>query len=299
MHGSIDSSRRLTAPIGGRKPKRRPPPSIGCRTSGAPLNHIASIHQQILEFVAGRPDLARGTGPYSSPFRGRLFDSTDGAAISRQLDAGARVDVLLMGSNPNVQDSSTKILDPALDSDLPGFAGLVASGGYGHLDAGGAPAWDPMRAGRGWQTWAALAREVAAADRVAFANYVPWGSPDLLSFFGEPRMDGPGVVAFCDRLNRRIVATLRPRLLLVPRSLAEHRLMARTCFALPAGRLRQLPAGAVTARRFGFATGRVERDGVGIPALFLPHPGSLRFGAGPRERLIGELLPVIRELLGS
>lgn len=125
--------------------------------------------------------LKRGTGSYSTPFRGSLFGETESAKIDATLQHMS-VDVLWMGSNPNVPQSLQAILDgDAHPAAYETFALQRKCGMFSEqlfIDGHSSRGWDPIHypAQRGWQFYSRLFASVGKLERVAMANFVVWGS---------------------------------------------------------------------------------------------------------------------------
>jgi hypothetical protein len=108
------------------------------------MNVFDSFNAKIRDFVE-RPEnarLRRGTGAYSAPFRGTLFGMDRAADVAPLVDREG-VDVLWLGSNPNVPTSVKYILDDTGD-DFPEFEDHLKAGLYA------SPGWDAKAVGRGW-----------------------------------------------------------------------------------------------------------------------------------------------------
>jgi hypothetical protein len=154
------------------------------------------------------------------------------------------------------------------------------------------------RVGGGWATYRdALKRVIpgSSTDAVAFANFIPWGSSLTKQFLGPLRAEHPrlldDVLAFADRLNVAIVQALRPRLLILPRSLADSPVLAST----PLGRAERTRREVKLSRSaFRFVIGTLERGDDAYPAAFLPHPSSLRTD---RERVANAMSEQLGRLL--
>ena len=128
------------------------------------------------------------------------------------------------------------------------------------------------------------------------ANVIPWGSPNLdalldpLNRFDEELFDR--VLKFSGQHLDRLVCTLNPRLVLVPRSFVEHKLIRETPHPLAVAAKSHVKGKpwVVGATRTGRA--RTLRwyqsflqhpDGRRTTLLFVPHPAALRVSAGHLE----------------
>jgi hypothetical protein len=241
------------------------------------------LNDALRAFVARHPRLRPGTGEYSVPFRGTLFGTNVASEVSARL-SDTRVDVLWLGSNPNVPSSVANILHAAGD-DHPRFEAHLGSGLYAPAPIGRTSAWEPATARGGWAVYlAALPRR----DRVAFANVIPWGSAVAGKFLDPLRKDAPelhdAVIRFSLEQLQRIKAAFRPRLMLVPFSVARSRSFAGTDLAERPDDESHLVPG--TTFRFRLRRGPV-------PTLFVRHPSSLRLTVDGRTAVTSALASVV------
>ena len=245
------------------------------------------LNESLRQFVELHPRLRAGTGEYSVPFRGTLFGTNDAAEVAAQL-ADTRVDVLWLGSNPNVPSSVANILHGAGD-DYPRFEQHLGSRLYSPAPVGKKTQWEPATARGGWSVYiAALPR----LDRVAFANVIPWGSSVAAAFLNPLRAADQdlhnAVIQFSLEQYREIEKAFRPRLLLVPYSVGRSPSFEATELA---GH-RDDEAHLVPGTRFRY---RLRRGPV--PMLFVPHPSALRLDRDAREAVVQALGAVVRESL--
>lgn len=281
----------------------RPPRGRGpwrVRHPGGPwratLSAIDGVHRMLLfdelndalrAFVARNPRLRPGTGEYSVPFRGTLFGTNVATEVAARL-ADARVDVLWLGSNPNVPSSVAAILRGVGD-DHRRFEAHLGSGLYAPAPVGRTTPWEPATARGGWAVYlAALPRR----DLVAFANVIPWGSSVAAEFLDPLRKEDPelhdAVIRFSLEQLERIKAALRPRLVLVPFSVARSRSFAGTDLAeRPDDETHRVPGTTFRCRL---------RRGP-VPTLFVRHPSSLRLSAGNREAVTSALASVVTSVV--
>jgi hypothetical protein len=254
------------------------------------------FNEAIRTFVTapGRAALLAGTGSYSVPFRGTLFGCADRAGVARALET-RRVDVLWLGANPNVPTSGTNITGGTSGGgDFDGFLAQMNSDGFGeHKWDGrqlGALGWDPVgQPTRGWAIYAeALADQ---RNHVVMANFVPWGSAKIGDLWDA--LDRVGLTAeaveFCDKLNAAIVCALKPRLILIPKSLGGSRELAGTGISMAkAEGLRERPVEAGKTR-IRMLVGEVWRPNARWPVAYVPHPASLRVVREHRATIVGQL----------
>ena len=252
---------------------------------------LGEANRRISEFVQ-RPEnraLQPGTADICTPFRGTLFRLNDIRAISERLP-GSRVDVLWLGSNPCVPDSLHSI-----QQGRPGFPEHhsleqhIKAGAFSpskRLDDGSYQSvWDPIEDPKGgWKIYSKAIAMAACKDQVAMANFVPWGSKNLPALLDGLTDLGGGlldrVMAFSDDLNEFIVRALRPKLIIIPRSLGDSDALGAVT-ASPilrrfADKVKKGSPPAGVKPQFHYWKGEVKRGRESIPTLWLPHPSALR-----------------------
>lgn len=263
------------------------------------------FNQRIQSFVSEAPNrrLLLGTGSYSTPFRGTLFGCVDAAGVAKHL-ASEPVDILWLGANPNVDRSVKKILanDTSDVSEFETFQRQARSGRYAEQvwDKAGVPSvgWDPIGKPVGsWGVYADLLGKVGRADRIAMANVIPWGS-SVAKDFWKPlgAVDAPlleRLLRFCDDLNAEITVALRPRLIIVPRSLGESVETRR--MGIAAGRAKHVKTHAIKLSRttFVLSVGKVQRGGQVWTVAYLPHPSALRLEKDDRGIVVARAREVL------
>jgi hypothetical protein len=256
-----------------------------------------TFNRRIYTFV-NQPENQRlipATGSYSTPFRGTLRGETEGARATSQLATGG-VGVLWLGANPNVPESLEKVLDPDSrnPSHFPSFERQMQSGRVGaqQWDEEGVPrvGWDPIGAPvRGWALYADVVKGIAGDGGVAMANFLPWGSALARDFWTPMKASHPELLArvlrFANDLNLEITQALRPKLIVVPKSLGGSRELADTWIASSRAidaRLHELP---LTKRRFKFTTAQIDGRGATWPVAYVPHPASLQYNGEDRAKI--------------
>jgi hypothetical protein len=263
---------------------------------------LHDINGRIREFVE-RPEnrrLKSGTGAFSTPFRGRLFGLERIIDVDEQL-RHEQVDALWLGSNPNVPESVRNILANGTDSCFASFDEQMTGGLLSQ------PGWDPIEAPPhpGWETYRDALDGPLRRPRVLMANVIPWGSSVTAEFLQPLAERDAGLarrlLVFADELHGQVLDLLRPRLVLVPRSLAEDRTIWEQCpeFSLLAVNLPGRRDGRVpeTGRALRYYSGRLQRAERRIPALFLPHPSALRLNKERRGQVVSGLRAEIARLL--
>ena len=138
--------------------------------------------------------------------------------------------------------------------------------------------------------------EIARLERVAMANFIPWGSHNIGSLVeGLSAANRPlllRALAFAEHLNKEIVQALRPRLIVVPFSLGRNRTLdAIYSPGLTLRKAADLRRHAVALPRatFNYSTGYCQRGRLTVRVAFLPHPASLRLSKEAKKRVIGAL----------
>ena len=185
---------------------------------------LREINASILEFANQKENraLQPKTRSYCTPFRGQLFGESMQDAVATAL-AQRRVDVLILGANPN--DSADK---DSINTKYRSLSEQMNTGFYSeaHWDDHGRPVagWSPFTDGKpGWKfLLRAITRAGYSPQSVAMANYLPWGSKDIEQFAAatEPTLLRD-VVDFADQLLIRIIQLLRPRVVIAPFSVTE------------------------------------------------------------------------------
>jgi hypothetical protein len=275
------------------------------------LDIAAAANRRIWDFVHLPENLCLrpGTGYYSTPFRGGLFGEVKAEAVARQLSAHD-VDVLWLGANPCMPRSLENILSPPADEgDFPSFESQIASGFFGSSRWG--PTGEPQRDFNplerptgGWGVYRDLFDRLGRLNCVAMANFIPWGSQDMAGLITNLREANRSLLdrmlQFADDLNAEIIATLAPRLVLVPFSLARNSQLVSSGvglslkLALDARRHAvSLPEGS-----FEFYTATCRRRNLIVRTVFVRHPSSLRLSVDSKKRLVDEVAGVLGELMG-
>lgn len=270
-------------------------------------NFVTEIHEMIRAFVEDHPRLRPGTGSYSTPFRGSLFGEHTAVAVAAKLDQGERVDILFLGSNPNVPRSLNMIQHGyQRDGDWNYFETQVESGLFGDMNPD-APAdreqkigWDPIHAPKGhWKFFAdEILGKVTSRDRVAMMNAVPWGSADFASFLKTLRdMDEAllrDVLTLSERLLMVAMRRLRPKVLLAPFSLVDNKLLNDVCegrederaFPLALQGEAEKPA----VRSYRIVRTQVRWGELDLPMVCMGHPSALRYQRSEKRKEIAERL---------
>jgi hypothetical protein len=269
-------------------------------------NFVRGINESIRDFVE-KPEnsaLIRGTGYYSTPFRGDLFGASDAQTIADLLETRS-VEMLWLGMNPNVPNSIEQIVNPAGDrSDYPSFQLQLESTSYSSLrwDAQGVPSsdWNPLQRREGnWALYRDAIAGVADIEAVTMINFLPWGSANAREYVQKLRAFDSELLTrtihFANELTREILGILKPRILVVPFSLARDRNLNEVVpLAFSIKEAKELRPFSVPTRpaAFNYLTG-VCLD---LPTLYVRHPSSLRYSAKDRV-LIEEALDRALEAL--
>ncbi len=271
-------------------------------------NFVAQANSAIYDFVhvPKNQRLLVGTGTFSTPFRGTLFDETNSDDIAEKLRS-QRADVLWMGSNPNAPNSLAAILEkPGFPSEIGGFERQMASGKYsehiwtknGEIELG----WDPIRkvSQSGWIFYRDVLSTIADLRRVAMSNFVVWGSSTFDELLREICQIDQSLlnrlVEFSIDLNREIIKSLRPRLVVVPLSLGRNNILEQdfsSLLTLSHGRNAQEHKVPVGSRSFYFYLRAHQIEQFSFQVLYVPHPSSIRLSNEHKNRVkraIGEVL---------
>ena len=205
-------------------------------------DELRFINASIWEF-ANRPEnrsLVAKTRSYCTPFRGPLFGEVMQDAVAAAL-MQRRVDVLILGANPNdVADTGNHTPSARYRSLREQMqTGFYSEAQWDHQGQP-VPGWSPFTDSKlGWKfLLQTILRAGCSFEAVTMANYLPWGSKDIQQFSVaiEPELL-QRIVGFADRLLIRIVQLLRPRVVIAPFSvtagkylggsmLVEHRALA-------------------------------------------------------------------------
>jgi hypothetical protein len=265
-----------------------------------PLTNVFdSFNQAIADFV-NRPANIRlrpGTGSYSAPFRGSLFEMTKTEDVALELPM-RRVDVLWLGSNPNVPGSLKNILDPTGgEGHFPDFQQQRNSGLFSARRwVGGVPSesWNPINKPRGGARWYRdlFADMFGTVDAVAMANFIPWGSENMKTLLIQlGAMDEAllkRALEFADVLNMEIVRALRPKLLWVPFPVGKNARLDRT-YAVGVALAQAADVQCHCVAGVNFFTGICRRSELAVQTAYVPHPAGLRLTKDAGKRFVNEV----------
>ncbi|MCU4674300.1 hypothetical protein N7931_01530 [Catenovulum sp. 2E275] len=256
------------------------------------MNIFDVVNTKIIEFVSRSENhnLQRGTGSYSVPFRGSLFETTNTTKVLTELENQA-VEVIWLGSNPNVPGSLQAILDSALPTHFNGFLDQQLNNNFSeaYADKSGVlhPCWDPInKPNNKWQFYTEVLNKKFGAHKTLMANIVPWGSKNFKAFTGELKKLDADLLAralsFSYELNNLIIEYFKPKVILVPKSINSS---TSTEWCLHPSKLMQIRHYQVKGKvAFIFSVGLVEVDGTLIKVVTAPHPSyTPRIGKEYRE----------------
>lgn len=254
------------------------------------------FNDDIYSFVS-RPEneaLLAGTGPYSTPFRGSLYGEVDAGKVDAELIKRGGVDVLWMGSNPNVRGSLESILNDSKDrNQLESFNVQRSLRVYSEQGRDGGPGFDPIHhpSTRGWKLYNQIISKVGDIDSVAMANFVVWGSANFDEFLSEisimDRSLLQRVLEFSIDLNLNIVKTLNPRLIVIPFSLGRNASLKNIAPEyLRLGKHCREHKVFGLKRAFTFYLQDSPKLISGARILHVPHPSSLRLGVAAEQQII-------------
>lgn len=271
-------------------------------------NTVEKLNQAIADFVS-QPEnriLRPGTGGYSTPFRGSVFGSERASKVEEALE-NQRASVLFLGSNPNRPESLEHMRAAGEgEGDWPDFQRQRDSGYFGHAEPtqdGDVTIWDPIHdpgsAGPGQHFWTvvgeAIEEGLGSLDGVALANVLPWGSEDvgeLLKFLRSEEDDlADRVVAFAAQQLRAILGSLRPRLVICPKSVADQSWASGLDIAREqATGLRDVSPGNLAGNRYRMSLGEFESAGSKYPILYINHPSQFRWVASEDRPRVAEAI---------
>jgi len=132
------------------------------------------------------------------------------------------------------------------------------------------------------------------------ANFIPWGSQNMETLITQlTEANRPLLIRmleFADYLNVAIVQALRPRLVLVPFSLARNRQVATAGIGLSLklatdARKYAIPLPEGT---FNFFTATCQRGTLQVRTAFVRHPSALRLSIESKKRLVAEVARVLQ-----
>lgn len=273
---------------------------MGYRTA---RNIFEILNRRIFDFVSEPANrrLRAGTGAYGTPFCGQLFGLSDAEAVSRRLRT-RRVDALWLGANPCVSWSLKNILKAnSGDGDFPEFQRQMRSGTFSQIqwDKGGRPSvsWNPLQNPTPpWRVYRDVFDASLDLEAVTMANFIPWGSSTMTAFLTQLGARQPALLQaalrFADALNEDIVKSLRPKLLVVPFSLARIPGVGGVAKATATNLVPHHIK--LVGRCFTFHTARCRRAGRNVPVLYVPHPASLRLSHTDRKRVVRGMTEVLK-----
>ncbi|MEG3768123.1 hypothetical protein [Alteromonas sp. 14N.309.X.WAT.G.H12] len=191
------------------------------------MNIFEIINNSISDFVENQDNeaLKRGTGSYSILFRGSIFGEIETAKVLSKLKTES-VDVIWLGSNPNVPESLDAILTPSSPSHYEGFVQQAMndnfSEAYENSDGVNAPLWDPINnPNNKWQFYSEIFNKQFGEHKTLMANIVLWGSKDFKSFTSQLAKYDKALldraIQFSCDLNNQIIEYFKPKVVLVPK----------------------------------------------------------------------------------
>ena len=179
-----------------------------------------------------------------------------------------------------------------------GFFGSLKWGPNGEPRPDFNPIENPVR---NWKLYHQIFKRIVSLERVAMANFIPWGSANMKTFMRELGTANPPLLQrgleFADELNIEIVAALRPRLMVIPLSLVR-------TYRFVDGRVGVSLEKAIDVRPYSidvrkrtvnFYTGACQRGKLTVRAIFLPHPASLHLSNESRKRVSRKLGHVLQK----
>jgi hypothetical protein len=273
------------------------------------MNFFQNLETQILDFVETPENskLKAATGSYSTPFRGLLFGEQSAEKVDFLLTK-RNVDVLWLGSNPSVKSGLARILDAQADSShFSTFQSQIKSGMFSQFStdrAASITSFNPLQSPT--YKWELYNRAIKAAgadiNAVAMANFIPWGSPDLDSLANQLSQTDRNMwfrmLEFSNHLNVQIVKKLKPKLLIVPRSLGDTASKAPRFLrglGIVSEEIKKMRRESQLIGRYRqhYLTGLCLRGELEIPIAYFNHPDSLRISSENRQQFIDHFAGVI------
>ncbi|WP_417794392.1 hypothetical protein [Terasakiella pusilla] len=194
------------------------------------------IYRQTNEFLEENASLKAGTGRYSSFFRGTIMGTGKGCEAEERL-GGAGVDVLWLGSNPNISSSLAAVLTKSNDfSSYAEYVEQVDTGYFSEINLDTLqPTWDPVnpdnKVSWQWRYLGNLVCEKYDRNKILMANFVPWGSANFNEFLKQVSEYDPellrSILAFCNHIHQFMIVSLKPKLVILPKSIAENSYLNR------------------------------------------------------------------------
>lgn len=264
-------------------------------------------NRRIFDFVhqPANERLRPGTGYFSTPFRGALFGLEKSSQVASRLTS-ERVDVLWLGSHPNVPDSLERILRPESGpSEFWSFQMQMESGFFGSRrwarNGAAEPDWNPLVTPKGgWHSYHQLLTAISRIDHVAMANYFPWGAKELRIFAQDLAVaDRPllrRALEFAEDLMGSIVDALNPSLLIVPFSVAGNgdvQKVNRSGLSLDGAADVVRHSADLERAKFDFYTGSCRLGSKTVRALFVPGAGSLFLTREDKKRMVDAVARVV------
>ncbi len=216
------------------------------------------------------------------------------------------VDVLWLGSNPNVSNSLAAVL--AQKGDFTSYAEYIQqieTGYFSEINLDTLqPTWDPVnpdnKVSWQWRYLGNLVCEKYDRNKILMANFVPWGSTDFNEFLKKvSEYDSEllrKVLVFCNDIHQLMIKNLKPNLVILPKSIAENLYLNRILDTQVSmkylnGRVEKI---GTSDRRLSISVADVKLEGHKYRAVSTYHP-SYPMRKGEREALYQTLRSVFSE----
>lgn len=267
------------------------------------LAKLREINYAVLNFARRTENLALlpKTRSHSTPFRGTVGSQYLQPQVADRLDRHP-IDVLVVGSNANdVGDTAAATKYRPLQNQIDsGFFGEA----YWSPEGKPVPGWSPFNDPKpGWQLLTAAIQEAQAESGsmggATFANYIPWGSRDLehLAAQTDPELLDR-VVAFSDSLFEDVLQVLRPRIVLIVKSLTDNKdVGSRTGLKKHRDKAEKLAIpyrDAGGTKRLILESGAFKAAGIEMKLIHIGHPSWWTIPAGERSAVRRTLVKVLR-----
>jgi hypothetical protein len=247
---------------------------------------------------AGLPEniqLLPATLSYSTPFRGTAFGCSTLDEVAVALET-RRLDVLILGSNPNAGELAAGSPYGTLGEQLrSGYFGEA----YFSADRTARAGWTPQSDSKpGWRSlFRAIQKAGFSSDAVAMVNYLPWGSSrlaELVKALDSALLER--AIEFADEQLSRLLTLFRPKVVIVVRSLTEtkgfHSLLLSGWRQISSPASIDVATTAGGTKRFHVLVSDL-RSAPPQLLLHMPHPGYLQIsnaGAPAFEDAVARLM---------
>ncbi len=253
------------------------------------MRNIFEITDEMIFKFVSEEDNSRmklGTGAYSTLFRSTLFGEKETTNVMKKLETN-EVKVLWFGSNPNVPKSLELIKENSASKEFAGFLSQKDSKYFSEVTE-----WNPFTQ---WSIYSEIIDKLYGIENTLMANYVPWGSSDFESFVKEMKDIDRAlflrVMEFSNSLAELLIDTLKPKLVIIPRSIRNY---ITLCNDDSRGWKERKIVGKVS---FIFQVGVKEYSDYKTVFLICPHPSyAPRIGKDYIQDMKNEVVEAIKDI---